>query len=148
MKTAALLSVVGIFIAWLTWNLWNLLRITTGLRKQEYRRPMWWTRVFSVALFADFSIWTWGVSRGGIDVSETCGIFHGEHYDEAFRQAHSEEFQQLFPLHNKCNRYFDLVAAWINPSIVALTLLSVICLCVVVQLLVRDHGRKRKKSLA
>ncbi|MEU3984153.1 hypothetical protein AB0F77_29445 [Streptomyces sp. NPDC026672] len=43
---------------------------------------------------------------------------HHEYYDEAYWDAHAEEFGNLFPLHNKCGARFDLVPEWVNPAVV------------------------------
>lgn len=58
-----------------------------------------------------------GKFRGGLDARKTCQFVHHEYYDRAYRDAHAVEFDRLFPLHNKCNAHFDLVPAWVNPSI-------------------------------
>jgi hypothetical protein len=148
MKPAALLSVVALLLAWLAWNIWNLFRIAADLRTASYRRPMWWTRILSVTLFAGSAIWAWGISRGGLDIEETCRFDHGQRYDDVFWESHSEKFQKLFPLHNKCNEHYDMVPAWVNPSIVVLTLLAAVSLCAALHLLVRDRAAKRKKTPA
>lgn len=148
MKLAALLTVVAVLLVWMMWNMWNLFRITAGLRTASYRRPMWWTRMFSVTLFADFAVWAWGISRGGFDVEEACNFEHGQRYDDVFWESNSEEFQKIFPLHNKCNEHYDMVPAWVNPAIVVLSLLTVISLCAVMYLLVRNRAAKRENSLA
>ncbi|MFD6325247.1 hypothetical protein ACFWOL_20775 [Streptomyces sp. NPDC058442] len=54
---------------------------------------------------------------GGLDVGETCGYTHHQTYDSAYLEAHPEAFNELFPLSNKCNAHYDLVPAWVNPTI-------------------------------
>lgn len=144
MKLAALLSIVAVLLIWLAWNVWNLFRIAVDLRTAPYRRPVWWTRVLSVTLFAAAAIWAWGISRGGLDLEEVCKFEHGQRYDDAFWEAHSEEFRRIFPLHNKCNEHYDMIPAWVNPAIVVLTLLATISLCAVVYLLIRGRAGKSK----
>ncbi|GAA5187943.1 hypothetical protein GCM10023322_37440 [Rugosimonospora acidiphila] len=119
-----------LLVAWLIWNLWNLFRIATGLRNASWRRPMWWTRVCSISLFAGLASWTWGAFSGGLDVGEACTWNHHQRYDEVYRDAHAEEFQRLFPLHNKCNPDFDLVPAWVNPIVAASAIVLVIAVAV------------------
>ncbi|KOG59613.1 hypothetical protein ADK77_39425 [Streptomyces antibioticus] len=132
MKQVGALSAAVVLIGWLVWNLWNLFRIVTGLRDRSWRRPLWWTRVCSVALFVGLTTWIWGVFRGGLDIRETCQFVRHEYYDRAYRDAHAAEFQSFFPLHNKCNAHFDLVPAWVNGSI---TVCVVIALAAVAVLL-------------
>ncbi|MET9290961.1 hypothetical protein [Streptomyces sp. NPDC003077] len=130
MKEAAAITVVVILIAWLVWNLWNLVRMAADLRDGSWRRPMWWTRLCSVALFAGLASWTWGAFRGGLDVRKTCLFVHHERYDQAYWNSHFEEFQKLFPLHIKCNADFDLVPAWVNPTVVGCAVIAAIAIAV------------------
>ncbi|MCP9956614.1 hypothetical protein [Streptomyces sudanensis] len=117
MKQAGALLVAVVLVSWLVWNLWNVFRIATDFRGGSWRRPLWWARVGSIALFAGLMTWIWGKFRGGLDARKTCQFVHHEYYDRAYRDAHAVEFDRLFPLHNKCNAHFDLVPAWVNPSI-------------------------------
>ncbi|MGA5894899.1 hypothetical protein [Streptomyces venetus] len=76
-----------------------------------------------------------GIFSGGLDVEETCVQVHSVRYDDAFREAHAEEFNRWFPLHSKCNEDLDLVPAWVNPAIVFFVLLAaigVLCLAAAV----------------
>jgi hypothetical protein len=132
MKQVGALFAAVVLIGWLVWNLWSLFCIVTGLRDRSWRHPLWWTRVCSVALFAGLVTWILGVFRGGLDVRKTCQFVHHEYYDRAYRDAHAAEFQKFFPLHNKCNAHFDLVPAWVNPSI---TVCAVIAMAAVAVLL-------------
>ncbi|MGW2423655.1 hypothetical protein ACWC0C_31135 [Streptomyces sp. NPDC001709] len=118
MKALGLLTVVAVLIAWLVWNAWNVFRIGTGVRDGAWRRPMWWTRLCSVALFVGVATWIRGVFATGLDTRKTCLFVHHERYDEAYQRSHAAEFSKIFPLHNKCNPHADLVPAWVNPTIV------------------------------
>ncbi|WND36368.1 hypothetical protein RI578_19695 [Streptomyces sp. BB1-1-1] len=76
-----------------------------------------------------------GILSGGLDVEEACVHGHGVRYDDAYREAHAEEFSRWFPLHSKCNENFDLVPSWVNPAIVFFALLAaigVLCLAAAV----------------
>ncbi|MFF3893714.1 hypothetical protein ACFYY3_11105 [Streptomyces sp. NPDC001812] len=116
-KEAGLLAVMGLLVLWLLWSLVNLYRIPTGLRDGSWRRPLWWVRLWSLALFVGFAAWLRGLLSGGLDVGETCAHAHHQTYDSAYLEAHPEAFSELFPLSNKCNAHYDLVPAWVNPTI-------------------------------
>lgn len=111
------LAVSGLLLAWLLWSLWNLYRIPVGLRDGSWQRPLWWARLWSLALFVGCVAWLRGALSGGFDVGETCAYARHQAYDSAYRAARVEESQQLFPLRNKCNGAYDLVPAWVNPTI-------------------------------
>ncbi|MEU0964061.1 hypothetical protein ABZ357_00975 [Streptomyces sp. NPDC005917] len=133
MKQVGALVTAVVLIGWLLWSLWNLFRIVTGLRDRSWRRPLWWTRVCSIALFAGLAAWIWGVFRTGLDVRETCLFVHHEHYDRAYRDAHAAELQKFFPLHNKCNAHFDLVPPWVNPSLMVCAVVAMTAVAVLLQ---------------
>nr|WSZ96936.1 hypothetical protein OH820_15810 [Streptomyces sp. NBC_00857] len=131
MKEAGALTVALLLVVWLVWNLWNLFRIAIDLRNGSWWRPMWWTRLCSVSLFAGLASWIrGGVFGGGLDVRETCQFVHHERYDEAYWDSHAEEFQKIFPLHNKCNAHFDMVPAWVNPAIATCAIVSLAAIAV------------------
>ncbi|MCX3060395.1 hypothetical protein [Streptomyces beihaiensis] len=119
MKALALLTVVVVLVVWLVWNAWNVFRVVVGARDGSWRRPMWWTRLCSIALFVGAAAWTRGVFAAGLDTRKTCLYTHHVPYDTAYRDAHADEFRRLFPLHNKCDAHFDLVPGWVNPTVVA-----------------------------
>ncbi|RNG35350.1 hypothetical protein [Streptomyces botrytidirepellens] len=133
MKQVAFFAVAAALIVWLIWNLWNLFRILTGLRNGSWQRPMWWTRLCSVSLFAGLASWIWGTFRTGLDVRDTCQFVHHERYDETYWDAHAKEFQKIFPLHNKCNAHYDLVPAWVNPAIVVCAVVSLAAIAVLLR---------------
>ncbi|MCX2928524.1 hypothetical protein [Streptomyces sp. NEAU-W12] len=118
MKEAGLLAVTGLLAVWLLWSLRNLYRIPVGLCDGSWQRPLWWARLWSLALFVGFAAWLRGALSGGLDIGETCAYTHHQTYDGAYRSARSEEFRRLFPLHNKCNAEYDLVPGWVNPTVV------------------------------
>ncbi|MFD3736013.1 hypothetical protein [Streptomyces sp. NPDC058632] len=109
MREAGLLAVTGLLVVWLLWSLRNLYRIPVGLRDGSWQRPPWWARLWSLALFVGFADWVRGALGGGLDVGEACAYAHHQTYDSACRPAHVEEFQRLFPLHNRCNAEYDPV---------------------------------------
>lgn len=130
MKEASALIVTVFLAAWLVWNLWNLVRMAIGVGNGSWRRAMWWTRLCSVALFVGLASWARGVFGGGLDVREACLFVFHERYDETYRESHSEEFRKIFPLHNKCSAHYDLVPAWVNPTIVTCTVISLVAIAV------------------
>lgn len=146
MKQAGALVAAVILVVWLVWNLWSVFRMVTGLRDRSWRRPLWWARVCSVSLFAGLSVWTWGVFRTGLDVRETCQFVHHVHYDRAYRDAHAAEFQRFFPLHNRCNAHFDLVPAWVNPSLAVCAVISIVAIAVLVKFGITHLTRSPRKE--
>lgn len=145
MKGTALFAVIAVLTAWFVWNVWNLVRIVQDLRGPFWNRPMWWVRTLSVSLFTGAAAWLYGAASGGLDVEEACLLDHGQQYDAAYRAAHTEEVQRLFPLHNRCNASYDLVPAWVNPTVAACFVVAVISLVALVRLgLSRATAGKRK----
>ncbi|MER6151121.1 hypothetical protein [Streptomyces hirsutus] len=116
-ESIGVLAVSGLLLAWLLWSLWNLYRIPAGLRDGSWQRPLWWARLWSLALFVGCVAWLRGALSGGLDVGETCAYVHHQTYDRAYLAARAEESGRLFPLHEKCNGAYDLVPAWVNPTI-------------------------------
>ncbi|MEF9906182.1 hypothetical protein [Streptomyces sp. P9-A2] len=117
MEAIGVLAVTGFLVAWLLWSLWNLYRIPVGLRDGSWQRPLWWARLWSLALFVGCVAWLRGALSGGLDVGETCAYVHHQTYDSAYLAEPGEEFNALFPLSNKCNAHYDLVPAWVNPTV-------------------------------
>ena len=124
MKALGLLTVVAVLGAWLAWNAWNVFRLVTGVRDGSWRRPLWWARLGSVALFAGVAAWIRGLFATGLDARTTCLFVHHERYDEAYRHSHAAEFGKIFPLHNMCNAHADLVPTWVNPTITACAVIT------------------------
>ncbi|MFJ4922344.1 hypothetical protein [Streptomyces sp. NPDC088725] len=126
MKQFGAMAVVVLVVAWAVWNLWNVYRVAIGLRSGSWRRPMWWTRLCSVSLFAALIAWIRGLFSQGLDAAETCRFVHHVPYDDGYRGAHAEEFGQIFPLHSNCNAQYDMVPAWVNPAIVSGLIISLL----------------------
>jgi len=66
-----------------------------------------------------FVTWNW-------DTFEKCEIFRDQRYEPAIA-----ELSANFPFKNTCNADYDMVPAWLNPTIVVLgvaAVLSVACL--------------------
>ncbi|MFG2571649.1 hypothetical protein [Streptomyces sp. NPDC048481] len=90
-----------------------------GSRRQ---RPLRWLLLSTLSCAAAFLTWLRGALVGGLDVGETCALYKGQPFDSAYRAGHLTESTRWFPLHNKCNASYDLVPAWINPTVASLTL--------------------------
>jgi hypothetical protein len=73
------------------------------------------------------------LAGASLDPEEACHAA-GQPYDGAYQQAHLEENTQWFPLHDTCHASYDLVPAWVNPTLVALPLLAAACLAFSVRL--------------
>ncbi|GIF15818.1 hypothetical protein [Actinoplanes teichomyceticus] len=120
-RVASLLPLLPL-LAVPAWSLWRLGR---GLRAGDWRRPGW----FGHAAWASFLLlvlaWLLGALSGGLDLEETCRFQHHEPYDDTYYRAHRDDYFRLFPLSRKCHAGYDLVAAWVNPTVAVLLLLLV-----------------------
>jgi len=63
------------------------------------------------AVLCGYGAWR---SWGGMDIEETCGLVHGQRFDEDYWVEHQSS---SFPYSNACSRSFDLVPGWVNPAI-------------------------------
>ncbi|CAL9567841.1 hypothetical protein SUDANB176_04777 [Streptomyces sp. enrichment culture] len=96
-------------------------------RGTSRRPPVFWFLSSALSCFALFVVWLWGAWSGGLDVAETCRLLHGQPFDPDYRGEHLDEPLRVFPLHNKCNASYDLVPAWINPTLVCLAVTATGC---------------------
>ncbi|MFD9392488.1 hypothetical protein ACFWBB_17770 [Streptomyces sp. NPDC060000] len=114
------------------------------------RTPVHWLTLSALSCVGLFLTWFWGAWSGGLDVAETCTLLEGQKFDDDYRAEHWREPSQVFPLHNKCNASYDLVPAWVNPTLVLLALLAVGSLIIGVGLLIvalsRTVARYRARS--
>lgn len=120
-------------------------------RKQRVRgllRPSSLIAIGCMSLLNAATAWLLGISRGGLDIEESCEYRNGVPFDEKWNDAHYMESQKFFPLHAKCSATVDLVPAWVNPTIIALLLLSAVCLCMAVHRAVRNSIVGRNTSHA
>ncbi|MCC3650760.1 hypothetical protein LIX60_04555 [Streptomyces sp. S07_1.15] len=78
-----------------------------------------------------------------LDPEEACNKA-GQAFDWTYRRTNFEEYTQWFPLHNKCNAGYDLIPAWVNPALVALPALALLCLAHAVLLAVIQRRNKKK----
>ncbi|WP_405867600.1 hypothetical protein OG407_47975 [Streptomyces sp. NBC_01515] len=97
-------------------------------RGGEWHKPLPWLLLSLVPCCGLQATWFLGAFSGGMDVKETCELMEGQTYDPAYRDENRQESSQLFPLHDKCNASYDLVPAWINPTIVFLAVAMAGCL--------------------
>jgi hypothetical protein len=115
-----------------------VLLVRRGQPGRGLLRPSRLVALGCVSLLSAAVVWFFGLSRAGLDLRESCEYEHGVRFDEKWNDAHYAESQNFFPLHARCNADVDLVPAWINPTIVALALLSVAFLCMAIY-----QGRKK-----
>ncbi len=88
-----------------------------------------------------------GIFAGGHEIDETCASA-GQPIDEQYRAEHWREPGRLFPLHNKCNADYDLVPAWVNPTIVIVTSLIVVSAGAAVWSAATTRSRARRAGRA
>ncbi|MDX3853438.1 hypothetical protein [Streptomyces sp. AK02-01A] len=145
MELVALLAVPAL-TAWCVWSVRSAFIAVKWLLTGVWRdRPRWWVHLASALLAADVVVWLRGAFSGGLNTEKMCRFAHHTVYDRSYRERHPDEPGRLFPLHNKCNEYYDLVPAWVNPTVGVLTVCTVAALCVAVwSVLVR---RKRHEGI-
>ncbi|MER7485652.1 hypothetical protein ABTY20_07000 [Streptomyces sp. NPDC126497] len=67
------------------------------------------------------------LAGASLDPEEAChGV--GRAYDRAYRRENFEEYTRWFPLHDRCHAGYDLVPVWVNPVLVVLPVLALLCL--------------------
>lgn len=106
--------------------LWSVFRLAQSVWQHRWRRDGWYARLFWTSLYAASGLWVWAITRGGLtpgDLERTCGAA-GQSFNESYYQSHQGPWP---PLLNSvpCNRNYDLVASWINPTIVICLLLAI-----------------------
>lgn len=93
-----------------------------------------------------FAAMLWFVSAFSWDKEERCRLRHGQFYDSYYLKEHPEHDGAHFPLSNKCNADYEMVEAWVNPTVVGLVLLG---LGTTVVLPIRDatqYVQRRRQS--
>ena len=119
----AAVALPPLLLAVLVMSVWKTAR---GLSARRWERPGWWVFPAVVLVGAGCAVWFAGVFSGGLDAREACAE-RGAPYDEGYRSEHWSEPSRLFPLHNRCNTDYDLVPAFVNPTLVVVAVLLVGC---------------------
>ncbi|WP_327350462.1 hypothetical protein [Streptomyces sp. NBC_01304] len=117
------MGLIVLIVVLLFAGLWSYPLFTRKWR----RSPLWYAMNAVLLLLGTGITYLIGALAGGLDTEEAC---HGagQTYDSAYRSAHFAEFGQWYPLHERCNAGYDLVPAWVNPTLAVLPLLAVLCL--------------------
>jgi hypothetical protein len=127
-------------------SVWRLIR---GLRAGTWKRPGWFGHAVWASFFLTVLVWLRGLASGGLNSEDTCRFVHHQPFDAAYWEAHRDDRYRLFPLSNKCNANYDLVPAWVNPTIVVFSLLfviSVVGLCWMIALRHKQTSQKERRS--
>ncbi|GAB2650637.1 hypothetical protein [Kribbella swartbergensis] len=67
------------------------------------------------------------LAGASLDPEEACHA-DGQVYDRVYRRENFDEYTRWFPLHDRCHAGYDLVPAWVNPTLVVLPGLALACL--------------------
>ncbi|MGW3783113.1 hypothetical protein ACWD5Z_00900 [Micromonospora chokoriensis] len=132
--TALCLVVPALFVLWL----WGR-PLLTG----RWKTPGWFVATAGLSIVATAVTWFVGAFAGSSMNSEESCRQAGVSYDSAYRAAHWRESSRWFPIHDRCNATHDLVPAWVNPALVLLSLLAVLCVGAAVWLAVVRHPGPR-----
>lgn|GEM_PF-3198286 len=120
---------------------WGLVASVSAVLRRAWSAPATWVRFAVLAASAALLGYGYGLLRmGGLDQEETCVHLRHQRYDEDFVREHHAEQLRWFPLHSYCNADYDLVPAWVNPSVALLALAAVGAAAVAVTLAVRSRG--------
>ena len=86
-----------------------------------------WANGAFIALVVTAALCVVAVSSGwaGMQIEETCGLEHGQHFDVDHWVAHAS--QTRWPFSSPCNAEHDMVPSWVNPAIAVTALTSVVC---------------------
>ncbi|AEW99223.1 hypothetical protein [Streptantibioticus cattleyicolor] len=127
------IAVIALPVLWL----WGRPLFTGG-----WRSPGWFAGTAGLCLVLTGVTWLVGALSGTSLSREKSCHAAGADYDRAYQHDHWREASRWFPLHNKCNATYDLVPAWVNPTLVALPVAAVVCAGVAVRLAVADRRTK------
>lgn len=105
--------------------------------------PVWFAVTAVFLLLGAGITYLIGALAGGLDTEEECHSA-GQAYDSAYRGEHFREFGQWYPLHEKCHAGYDLVPAWVNPTLAVLPTLAVVSLAYSVRLAVINRRTEKK----
>lgn len=109
---------------------------------RAWRSPGGWVRLALITAFCTLLMYGYGLFSGAAyDIGETCARL-GQHYDSDFRAEHWREPSRWFPLHNRCNADYDLVPAYVNPSLVILAALTLGCAVMAATLTITGRLRR------
>ncbi|MFB7594126.1 hypothetical protein [Streptomyces sp. NPDC056160] len=109
----------------------------------RWKSAGWFTGTAVLCTAAGAVTWLVGALAGtSLDAEEACHR-DGAFYDSAYRAAHAQEGERWFPLHDRCSATHDLVPSWVNPALVVLPLLALVCLGVAVRMAVLQRRTKK-----
>ena len=112
----------------------------------RWRTPGWFIGTAALCVTAAAVTWFVGAFAGAsLDPVEACHAA-GTTYDAAYHSVHFRESSRWFPLHDKCNANYDLVPAWVNPTLVLLLLLTTTCLGAAIWLATANQRTKKDKE--
>lgn len=99
--------------------LWSVFRLVQGVRMHRWHRAGWYGRLCWTAWYTVFSLALWAALQRGLTLNsqrQACSAA-GQSLDKLYYDSHPGP---LPPLLNSspCDRYYDLVPAWVNPTIV------------------------------
>ena len=105
---------------------WSWVRVAQRMWQRRWLRPRWYARLLWTLPYTALVLVGWTVTRPGLTPSswESSCRDVGQSFDPDYAYRHPGP---LPPLLNSafCNRDYDLVAGWVNPTIVILLLMTI-----------------------
>lgn len=123
---------------------WSWFRVGQRIWQRRWRESRFHARLLWTCLYTAIGLIGWALSKQNFmpdDVERSCG-YAGQSFDESY---YADHLGPLPPILNSspCNEHYDLVAAWINPAIVALLLLAAASLAALATAGVQRAARTR-----
>ncbi|OJV28123.1 MAG: hypothetical protein BGO26_06695 [Actinobacteria bacterium 69-20] len=105
---------------------WSWVRVAQRLWQRRWQRPRWYARLLWTFPYTALLLVVWTATRRGLTPNswESSCRDAGQSFDPDYAYRHPGP---LPPLLNSapCNRDYDLVAGWVNPTIVILLLMTI-----------------------
>ena len=132
-----------LFFTLCAWSLWKLAR---GAASGTWKRPGRFVYIAGISFLVFALSWIYGRLEGGLPTVAKACLSRHQPYDDTYYETHREDWYRPFPLSNKCNAHYDMVPAWVNPTVAAAAMACVMCLAGAVWVAVARSREKREKS--
>lgn len=127
--------------------LWSSFRLVQSVRRRRWHRAGWYGRLLWTSCYTASFLALWAALQRGLTPNsqeQSCSVA-GQGLDELYYYNHHGP---LPPLLNSspCNSNYDLVPAWVNPTIVICLLLATAALAMTVSAWAAGPGIPRERA--